>query len=55
MHYTNSFLTIESSLQAASSPISSPGGTPSTLRPGNALGTLGELGALGSAGVAPRE
>lgn len=49
------FLTIKSSLQAASSPISPPSSTPATLRPGDALGALGELGALGSARVPPRE
>lgn len=55
MHETTSFLTIKPPLQATPSPVSSLGGTPSALRPGNALGTLGELGALRSAGVAAGE
>lgn len=49
------FLTIKSSLQATSSPISPPSSTPATLRPGDALGALVELGALGSARVPPSE
>lgn len=54
-HQLKIFVTIKSSLKAASSPVAASSCTPATLRPADALGALGELGALGRARVSPRE
>lgn len=54
-HQLKIFVTIKSSLQAASSSVTASSCTPATLRPADALGALGELGALGRARVSPRE